>query len=411
MNITRYGNKSVVSEIRDDEDMPYTHDGRRVDLLLNLLAIINRTTAMPLFEMFINGSAYQVRQKMKTMSTIEEKENTLFTFIRIMNEDQADRMFKSYKKLKKKERESYIQDAIDNGIYIHQTPMWEKMPIFYRCMNLMKEFPYIQRDDLYIKKWGREIKCLTKYFIGEMYCLKLKQSDRRGFSARSTGAIDTKGLPTRSFKSKSHLERNSSSCIRFGEFESLNFSIGILPEDIALFHALYRTSIKGRRDIVSLMFSNDGVKNIDNSYTSRVAEIFNVVLKSLGIGIDFLDEDEKVRILNDEYVSQHTLKGKTYFCTDYQFFLIERIDTIRDEILSVNPVLTESKLQEMIEQEMKDRCYINGPLNEDLDDLEIKVMEEIAQEVVKQKEERDKLKQQESEDLSENNGENDTKND
>ena len=47
MNITRYGNKSVVSEIRDDEDMPYTHDGRRVDLLLNLLAIINRTTAMP----------------------------------------------------------------------------------------------------------------------------------------------------------------------------------------------------------------------------------------------------------------------------------------------------------------------------------------------------------------------------
>ena len=159
------------------------------------------------------------------------------------------------------------------------------------------------------------------------------------------------------------------------------------------------------------MFSNDGVKNIDNSYTSRVAEIFNVVLKSLGIGIDFLDEDEKVRILNDEYVSQHTLKGKTYFCTDYQFFLIERIDTIRDEILSVNPVLTESKLQEMIEQEMKDRCYINGPLNEDLDDLEIKVIEEIAQEVVKQKEERDKLKHQESENLPENNGENDVKND
>ena len=63
--------------------------------------------------------------------------------------------------------------------------------------------------------------------------MKLKQSDRRGFSARSTGALDTKSLPTRSFKSKSHLERISSSCIRFGEFESLNFSIGVLPEDIA----------------------------------------------------------------------------------------------------------------------------------------------------------------------------------
>ena len=45
--------------------------------------------------------------------------------------------------------------------------------------------------------------------------MKLKQSDRRGFSARSTGTINNKGLPTRSFKSKSHQERISSSCIRF----------------------------------------------------------------------------------------------------------------------------------------------------------------------------------------------------
>ena len=33
----RFGNKSVISEIREDDEMPYTKDGRRVDLLLNLL--------------------------------------------------------------------------------------------------------------------------------------------------------------------------------------------------------------------------------------------------------------------------------------------------------------------------------------------------------------------------------------
>ena len=55
--------------------------------------------------------------------------------------------------------------------------------------------------------------------------MKLKQSDRRGFSARSTGALDSKSLPTRSFKSKSHLERISSSCIRFEN--SLNLYIVI----------------------------------------------------------------------------------------------------------------------------------------------------------------------------------------
>ena len=215
----RYGNKSVVADIREDEDMPYTKDGRRVDLLINLLAIINRTTSFPLYEIFINGSSYQVRQKMASLDTLEEKENMLFDFIQILNEDQYEKMYKKYKKLKKKEREEYIEDAIENGIYIHQTPMWEKMPIFYRCQNLLKKFPFIQQDDVYIKKWGREYKILTKYFIGEQYVMKLKQSDRRGFSARSTGALDTKSLPTRSFKSRSHLERISSSCIRF---KSLN---------------------------------------------------------------------------------------------------------------------------------------------------------------------------------------------
>ena len=218
MNKTRFGNKSVIAEIRKDEDMPFTKDGRRVDLLLNMLAIINRTTAAPLFEMFLNGSAYQVRQKMKTLP-FEEQEEMLFKFINVLNEEQYAKMFKNYKKLKKREKEAYIQDAIDNGILIHQVPMWETKPIFYRCMELRKVFPFLKMDDLYINKWGREIKVLTKYFIGEMYCLKLKQSDRRGFSARSTGAIDTKGLPTRSSKSKAHLESHSSSCIRF---KSLN---------------------------------------------------------------------------------------------------------------------------------------------------------------------------------------------
>lgn len=217
----RSGNKSVVSEIRDDEDMPYTKDGRRVQVLLNLLAIINRTTAMPLFELFINGASYQVRQKMKTLETLEEKENMLFDFIRVLNERQADKMYKKYAKRTKKQKEKYIQDAIDDRIYIHQLPMWETMPLFYRCLNLKKKFPFIKEDDLYIKKWGREHKCLTKYFIGEMYIMKLKQSDRRGFSARSTGALDTKSLPTRSFKSKSHQERISSSCIRFKLTESV----------------------------------------------------------------------------------------------------------------------------------------------------------------------------------------------
>lgn len=220
----RYGNKSVVSEIRPDEDMPYTHDGRRVDVLLNLLAIINRTTAMPLYEMFINDSSYKLRQKMKDM-TDTERENNLFEYLKILNKKEADSFYKYYKKLNKKDKQAFLQDAIDNGIYIHQPPMFEDEPIFYRCLELRKKFPFIGEDDLYVRKWGREYKVLTKYVVGEMYLLKLKQSDRRGFSARSTGALNSKGTPARSFKSRAHLEKNSSSCIRFRFTEPLYSNI------------------------------------------------------------------------------------------------------------------------------------------------------------------------------------------
>ena len=69
--------------------------------------------------------------------------------------------------------------------------------------------------------------------------------------------------------------------------------------------------------------NEDSISKIDNSYTSRVAEIFNVILKSLGIGLDFVDDDEKIKILDDETISNHSLNGVTYFCTDYQFYMME----------------------------------------------------------------------------------------
>lgn len=366
----RYGNKSVIATIREDEDMPVTEDGRRVDLILNMLGIINRTTAMPLYEMFINSASRKIRHKMSELKTLKEKETLLFDYVNIWNEDQYSEMYKYYKSLSKKEKESYIQDAIDDGIYIKQTPLWETKPIFYRCLDLMAKYPFIKRDDMYIKKWGKLHKVLTPTVVGEMYCMKLKHSDKRGFSARSTGAIDDKGLPSRSFKSKAHLEKASSSCIRFGEFETLNFSIGVLPEDLAVFHALYRTSIKGRKDIVMSMFDEEGVRSIDDKYTSRVAEIFNVTLKELGIEINFLDEDY-VGPINDTNLTTHTLGSKTILCSDYKFFIIERVDEIVKDIYKTEPVITEPDLRERIITTLENTKYLVGPTKEELKKLDI----------------------------------------
>jgi len=153
--------------------MPYTKDGRRVDLMLNMLAVINRTTSAVLSELFITGCAYKVRLKMKELPTYKEKEKLLLDFIGEFSEKEMLTVKKDIEKLKGKAREKYIDDTIEDGIYIHQPPIGEDIPIFYRCINCRKKFDFLQPDDVYIRKYGREIKMLQKQWVGSMYIVKL----------------------------------------------------------------------------------------------------------------------------------------------------------------------------------------------------------------------------------------------
>ena len=215
MNIMRYGNKSVISQIRDDEDMPYTEDGRKIDVMLNLLAIINRTTSFAIYELAINAITYQTRRRMARLKTLKQKENLLFDIIYEFNEEQYAKMKKDYNALDDRGKEDVINEAIENGIYIHQSPTHETKPLFYRIKDILEKNEWLQPETVYINMNGRKVKTMSKHWIGNMYLLKLKQSDLRGFSARSTGAIDIKGLPTRSYKSRNHMEKWSDSAIRF----------------------------------------------------------------------------------------------------------------------------------------------------------------------------------------------------
>lgn len=223
--LTRYGNKSVISQIRPDEEMPFFYDdnGKKhtVDLLFNVLAIINRTTAFPMYEITINFICNKVRAQMSKMKSMKAREKLLFDIIRDFNEVQATRMKEVYDKLSTSEKKEYIQSCIDDRIFIHQNPLWETKPIFFRLLDIYNKYDFLTPYDMYINKWGRTIKLLNPSFIGEMYILKLKQTSRKGFSVRGTGSINSKGLPERSYKNKNFTELRSSTPIRFGEFETL----------------------------------------------------------------------------------------------------------------------------------------------------------------------------------------------
>lgn len=155
-----------------------------------------------------------------------------------------------------------------------------------------------------------------------------------------------------------------------GEYETLNFSIGILSEDIALFHALYRTSIKGRRDIIRLLFTDDNDPNaihkIDKSYTNRVAEIFNVTLKTLGLSLDFVNDEDRIKVLSEDNISDHVIGGEHFIVTDYQAYLIETLYDLRETILEERPIITKNELDNIIKERIESDNLLSRHIKEDL---------------------------------------------
>lgn len=154
-----------------------------------------------------------------------------------------------------------------------------------------------------------------------------------------------------------------------GEYESLNFLIGIDPEDLALFNIFYRTSPKGRQDFINLMFSDEDEEvssgMIDSFYVNRVVEIFKVILKCLGLRLDFVEDNDILEIFNNDELSPHKIGDTYYLCTNYQAYILDRINDIREEILEEQPIMLSSNLKNEIIARLKEYKYVTGDFEDE----------------------------------------------
>ena len=106
--------------------------------------------------------------------------------------------------------------------------------------------------------------------------------------------------------------------------------------------------------------------SLDDVYISRVAEIFKVKMKALGIEPAFIDEDDDLLTFDDEDMTVHHFKGKEIARTNYQLYVLEQEDKIRQEVLSEYPAIMSSDLTAEIKKRIDERFYItNIKYNED----------------------------------------------
>ena len=118
-----------------------------------------------------------------------------------------------------------------------------------------------------------------------------------------------------------------------------NFMIITTPEDFALITALYRSSVDGRRYMYEAILADDSEYNLPDNFTSRTAEILQVYLKSLGVRMETIyDEDEYIsEPEHADDVVQYDVGSGTIFCTLEEMYYLRKIHKVYHRYLKENP--------------------------------------------------------------------------
>ena len=358
----RYGNKSVTARVRPNYLMPFTKDGRRADVVLHLPAPINRTTAFVIHEPFINWMGDGVLRHVKNESRAVQ-EDYIFGFIRHFNEKFYAYIWSKYQKDTQEGKDQFIEDTFKHGIHCHLDMIEDNGELFYKIVTAYAKYDFLKPDTMFIYRWGRIYRLNSTFCMGKMYFFPLKQTDERGFSARSTGAINIKGLPERSYKNKRNEDPFSDTAVRFGDYEALNFLIGQDPEEYACMEACYRTSPEATSDMTRAQFVEKGYGQFKKFYKSKAAEMFHVFYKHLGLKMRFTDKDNKIRKIDNSKFGFFTLKNKAYICTEHDFNIIETKQRLRDAILQKRGIMQKDELDRLVEEEFEKAHVISGPFN------------------------------------------------
>lgn len=367
----RYGNKSVVSKIVPDDQMPILDNGKVVDIIYNIHGVINRTTGFPLIELHLNLIGNRMIEEMKKMETDDDRANFLFEVLSVTNEEWAGKYRKIYNRLGTKGRKDFIQSVYDNGVLWCIPTEFKQKPTFLKIYEIWKRWPQLLKPhDVYINRFGRKIKVLKPQYAGEMYIIKLQQTSEKGFSARGAGSVNMKGTPERSYKNRTHQDTNSETAVRFGEYETFNFMIAMDPYDVQIFNLLYRSGPQARKDF-DRQLMNPNHQYLKGNYNNRVVDILNVYFKSLGVKLRFVDRNSMLKGLDNSRVETYEYRGKYYICTEYEMELIQRKDWVIDQILTDASIMETDELKKQALEILNSGEFIEGPEQWVEEDLEL----------------------------------------
>lgn len=343
-------------EIVPDSQMMYTDKGP-VDIILNSSGAIRRLNSGQLYEVDLNFASEWIREEVVKAPTMEEKENLIFTFLSIVNEDQYEffyNMYSSYDKLytvnghtlrlyDQLSKEAFIKDIENNGFYLVKPP---DSNIRYETMKKIYDtFPFIKPLPMYIDIFGtKKRRILKDGVVGEKYIMVLKHNNNKNFSARSTFRVNRANQPAKDTTKRNNRSSYSHNPIRIGE--SYNLMSSISGALLAEYNIFMRSSTMGRKSLKRILETEGNplaIKRlkVQDNYINANADIANAKLKGIGLRLKFFKEgecEEDAGVLIDTIMPLH-IKGYTIYDSPLNKPIYNQLFKAFDKYLSTTTIV------------------------------------------------------------------------
>jgi len=183
----RHGNKGIVSNIVPEIDMPYTKEGKTVDIILNPLGVPSRMNIGQILEVHLGMIAKELGGQIQTM--FDEHKETMISDLRAKMVEIADvatlmNAKETLGKLTDDELLVYARDwanGVKFGASVFEGANYEEFDKLFALAKMDTD----GKTELYDGKTGE--KMLERVNVGYMYMLKLHHLVDEKVHARSTG--------------------------------------------------------------------------------------------------------------------------------------------------------------------------------------------------------------------------------
>lgn len=318
----RHGNKGVVAKITPTYLMPHLETARPIHIILDALGPVNRLNVMQLYEQSITFVCNRgIEHMIKENLSLKEREKILWRILEIFDPDEEYIEVKDHYRnvcTTKAKKEEFFQIIYRYGIYVHVPPYWSGVNLYEALSQCYQEFTWLApyRVFFYEPHSKRWVKMMNDLIIGEMYFVKLKQSSKKGLSARATGPIGRKGIPEKTDDAKKFQVPYSNIPVRRGKQEVENDMMSINPEKIAIEQLAFRSSPLARKEVATRLMENylgiDTFEPTEEMVNVNV-QIFGVYLLMMGLEMRF--EHDELDLSNTPGIKNHLYKNRRYYCT------------------------------------------------------------------------------------------------